>query len=96
MKDSEELIRRLRKEYPIIPHTNAGRLSSTVRRMKAEKQQAIPINRRTGFAISTSSDQSASEMDEETWEKFYQGLCEELRQQYPELFESIFPTSSPT
>ncbi|TWU49331.1 hypothetical protein [Rubripirellula reticaptiva] len=90
MDDINELIRSLDQKYPIVPHTNAGRLSSTVRRMKAEKELGIPINRRIGFAVSADSGESANEMDESGWESFFKGLCDELKQRYPELHASLF------
>ncbi len=67
-----------------------GRLSSTVRRMKAEREQGIPIGRRTGFAVSVETGESASEMNEVAWESFYSGLCDELKRRYPSLFSNIF------
>lgn len=92
MHDLEKKVQLLHDKYPIVPHTNAGRLSSTVRRMKAEKELGIPINRRTGVAISAESGEPANEMDESAWEAFFTGLCDELEQRYPDLHKSVFGT----
>lgn len=40
MDDIEQVLRSLNEKYPLVPHTDAGRLFSTVRRMKAEKEAA--------------------------------------------------------
>ncbi len=87
----QEKLEKLDREYLLIPHTNAGRLFSTVRRMKAEKEMDIPINLRSGFAISTRTGQHANEMNEKEWEKFYNDLSEQLKRDYPELYQRIFP-----
>jgi hypothetical protein len=85
-----EVIRSLDQKYPIIQHTNAGRLSSTVRRMKAEKELDVPIAHRTGHVISVKSGKPANEMDESEWESLYSELCDELKQRYPELYDRLF------
>ena len=36
-------LEKLAKEHPLVLHTDAGRLFSTVRRMKAERKMGIPI-----------------------------------------------------
>jgi hypothetical protein len=59
--------------------------------MKAEKEMGIPIDRRTGFAISVETGKSANQMTEQEWETFYKGLCAELRQEFPDLYNQIFP-----
>src|SRR5680860_160147 len=90
-KEVKKQIAKLNKEYPLVPHTNAGRLFSTVRRMKAEKDIGIPINYRSGFAISVKTGKGANEMTEQEWENFYKDLSEELKKDYPELYISLFP-----
>ncbi len=67
----EEQLLKLNKEYPLVRHTNAGRLFSTVRRMKAEKEIGIPINYRSGFAISVKTGKAADKMSEWEWGNFY-------------------------
>jgi hypothetical protein len=52
----------LDKEYPLVLDTEAGRSFSAVRRMKAEKEIAIPINLRTGFAVSVKTGKAANEI----------------------------------
>jgi hypothetical protein len=91
MDDIEKLVRMLEKEFPLTPHTNAGRLFTTVRRMKAEKEHGLPINRRTGFAISVKKGKAAKELNESEWEEFYSSLCAQLKRDYPELYEQLFP-----
>ena len=39
----KDQLEKLAKEHPLVLHTDAGRLFSTVRRMKAEKRMGIPI-----------------------------------------------------
>ena len=87
----DDEIAKLDKECPLIPHTNAGRLFSTVRRMQAEKERNIPIERRASFAISTATGQAASEMAVQEWESFYGRLSEQLRTDYPDLYTGLFP-----
>lgn len=89
----EEKLIKLRDEYPLIPHTNAGRLSSMVRRMKAEQEMEIPINLRSGFAISTANGKHTNEMNEEEWEDFFIALSGELKRDYPEIYERTFPVA---
>lgn len=78
-------------KYPLIADTNAGRLFSTVRRMKAEKELEIPITHRTGFAISAKLGKPANELGEADWEEFYSGLCGQLKHDYSEMHERLFP-----
>jgi hypothetical protein len=80
----------LDKEYPLIMHTRAGRLYSTVRRMKAEKELNVPIERRTGFAISVKTGKAANKMSEREWETFYSDLSDELKRDYPDLYARLF------
>lgn len=58
--------------------------------MKTEKDLGIPVNRHTGFAISTKSGDVANEIDEAARESLFSGLCDELKQGYPELYASVF------
>ncbi|MEX0596926.1 MAG: hypothetical protein WD512_10540 [Candidatus Paceibacterota bacterium] len=86
----EEKLKEIKRKYPLVPHTNAGRLYSTVRRMKAEKEADIPLEMRSSFAISTASGMAANEMAEEKWERFYKDLSSELKRDYSNLYEQIF------
>ena len=86
----KDQLEKLAKEYPLVLHTDAGRLFSTVRRMKAEKKTGIPIFLRTGFAISTKNGMAANAMTEDEWEEFYYALSERLNRDYPHLYESLF------
>ena len=82
---------KLDKEFPLVPHTRMGQLSSAVRRMQAEKELEIPVNRRTGFAMSVRLNKAANEMTESEWKTFYGELCEELRTDDPAQYANIFP-----
>jgi len=86
----KKLLVKLDKKYPLVPHTGVGRLFSTVRRMKAEKELNVPISFRTGFAISVETGEAANEMTKREWEKFYKNLCEQLKRNYPELHDRLF------
>ena len=86
----ENQLEMLDKEYPLVLHTDAGRTFSTVRRMKTEKAMSLPINLRTGFAISVATGKAANEMTEDEWEEFYYALSERLNRDYPHLYESLF------
>ena len=86
----EDQLEKLTKEYPLVLHTDAGRSFSTVRRMKAEKKIGIPINLRTGFAISVKTGKAANEMTEDEWDEFYNALSERLNGDYPHLYKSLF------
>jgi hypothetical protein len=89
--DIDARLQRLNEEFPLIPHTGAGRLYSTVRRMKAEEEDAIPIARRTGFAISVETGKRGYEMAEDEWRHFYNQLCGQLKRDYPNLYSRLFP-----
>jgi len=88
--DLQEKLAKLDKECPLVPHTNAGRLFSTVRRMKAEKEMDIHISLRSGFAISVNTGKSANKMNEQEWENFYESLSQQLKKDYPELYQQVF------
>ncbi len=90
----QEKLEKLNKECPLVPHTNAGRLFSTVRRMKAEKEMDIPINLRSGFAISTKIGKPANEMNELEWDGFYSVLSEQLKRDYLYLYIDLFSEKS--
>ena len=90
MDDIEEQLRLLNEKFPLVPHTHAGRLYSTIRRMKAEKEVGIPIEHRTGFAISVKDGKPANELSESRWEQFYLQLCDELKDRYPSLYNELF------
>ena len=94
MSDFAEELRLLKEKFPLVPHTQAGRLSSTVRRMKAEKELGIPVHLRTGAAISVADGKPANELNDYTWERFFQRLCGELKVEYPEMYEGLFGNES--
>jgi hypothetical protein len=84
----------LEVRYPLTIHTGAGRLYTTVRRMKAEKEWGLPIHLRIGGAISVASGKAANQMSEAEWEAFYQAMCGQLRRDYPELYKQLFPENN--
>ena len=84
-------LEKLAEENPLVLHTNAGRTFSTVRRMKAEKKMGIPISLRSGFAISTKNGKAANAMSEDESDEFYNALSKQLRRDYPDLYEPLFP-----
>ena len=86
----EDHLEGLNKGYPLVLHTEAGRTFSTVRRLKAEKEIGIPINRRTGFAVSVKIGKAANEMTDDEWEEFFNSLSERLKGDYPDLYKSLF------
>ena len=86
----KDQLEKLAKEYPLVLHTDAGRLFSTVRRMKTEKKMGIPIFLRTSFAISTKNGKAANAMTEDEWEEFYDALSKHLRRNYPGLHARLF------
>jgi hypothetical protein len=86
----EDHLEMLDKEYPLVLHTDAGRIFSTVRRMKTERSMGIPINLRAGSAISVETGKAANEMTEDEWEEFYYALSEQLNRDYPHLYKSLF------
>lgn len=75
----------------LMPHTAAGRLFSTVRRMKAEKEQALPVNRRTGGVVDATTGKPANELTEAEWDELYEALCRRLKHEYPDLHQRLFP-----
>jgi hypothetical protein len=77
-------------EYVLIPHTRSSRLYSTVRRMKAEKELAVPFDQRNGFVISTGTGLRTNEMAKKEWEGFYEALSNELKTDYPDIYARLF------
>lgn len=90
----EEQLAKLDKKFPLVPHTGAGRLSSAVRRMKAEKEMNIPIHLRSAFAVCAKTGKAANSMTEQEWEAFYWDMCEQLKRDYPEQYANVFPSVS--
>ena len=58
--------------------------------MKTEKAMGLPINLRSGCAISVETGKAADEMTEDEWEEFYYALSERLNRDYPHLYEGLF------
>jgi len=85
MDNVSELLKKLSQECPLIPFTHASRLSSTVRRMKREKELNIPVEHRTGFVISVEHGSRAHDLAEAEWDKLYAALSQELLLNYPSL-----------
>lgn len=89
-QEQVEILIKLQKECPLIPHTGAGRLFSMVRRMKAEKESGIPISIRSGFAISVKTGKYANKMSQQEWEEFYGDLSKQLKRDHLELYDRVF------
>lgn len=85
MGNLSELLQMVSQELPLIPFTHASRLSSTVRRMKREKELNIPVEHRTGFVISVEHGCRAHDLAEAEWDKLYAAMCKELLDNYPSL-----------
>ena len=85
-----ELLKKLNEEFPLTKHTGVGMLYTTVRRMKAEKELNIPIAWRIGSAISVETGKRGNEMNEQEWNKFYKDLCENLKRDYPSMYDRLF------
>lgn len=85
MDNLSELLQKVTQEFPLIPFTHASRLSSTVRRMKREKELNIPVEHRTGFVISVEHGCRAHDLAEAEWDKLYAAMCKELLDNYPSL-----------
>ena len=85
-----ELLKKLNKEFPLTRHTGVGMLYTTVRRMMAEKELNIPIAWRIGSAISVETGKRGNEMNEQEWNKFYKDLCENLKRDYPSMYDRLF------
>jgi hypothetical protein len=58
---------------------------------EGRKNLDIPISRRSPFAVSPRTGKHANEMDEKEWENFYKVLSDELKRDYPELYDRLFP-----
>jgi hypothetical protein len=58
--------------------------------MKTEKKIGLPINLRSGCAISVETGKAANAMTEDEWEKFYYDLSERLNRDYPGLYKILF------
>ena len=86
----KEKLESIERECPFVPHTNAGRLYSTVRRMKMQEELDIPYEYRFSHAIFLKTRQRTHELDKKNWDEFYCGLSAELKRDYPELYERIF------
>ncbi len=80
----------IENEYPLVEETEVGRTFSMVRRMTIEKLIGLPINYRSGFAISTKTGKAANEMTEDEWEEFYFDLSAGLNRDFPHLYETLF------
>lgn len=85
-----EILAKLDKECPLVLETEAGRLFSAVRRMKAEKELGVPISARNCFAISVEMGKAANKITVQQWDKFYKDLCKQLKKDYPDFYEKLF------
>ncbi len=79
----------LHENCQITPHTRPGRLFTTVKRMKAEEELAIPIVDRYGGVSSAALGLPAHRMSPFEWGVFYMMLADQLHSDYPELYTSL-------
>jgi hypothetical protein len=87
----EERLTQLDRDYPLRGYTGASCLITSIRRMRAEREQRIPIHLRTGFPVSVAFGKAANELNEDEWEAFYESLCAELKRKYPQACRSDVP-----
>ncbi|WP_066219503.1 hypothetical protein [Formosa haliotis] len=87
----EAVVKQLKEAVPPARGTGVGMLATAIRRKNIEKDLNIPIPWRSGVAISVATGKAGNEMIEEEWNTFYSDLCENLKRDYPELYESMFP-----
>jgi hypothetical protein len=73
-----------------VGFTEASRLFTTVKRMKYDREHAIPSSERDTHAISVETGKSSREMTDEEADVWYLQLCAELLSKYPHLYQSIF------
>lgn len=86
----KEIWEMIQEKYPLVHFTGSSRLYTMVRRMQAEKKYGIPIELRSGFAVSVKTGKHANEMAEQEWEEFYSALSMELKKHYPHLYRRLF------
>ena len=86
----EETWKMIQEKYPLVMFTGSSRLYTMVRRMQAEKKYGIPVELRSGFAVSVKTGKHANEMAEQEWEEFYLALQRELKNHYPYLYQKLF------
>lgn len=89
----EELAAKLRyveEKFPVVTYIPRAALFTSVQRMKAERELGIPVEYRSGVAISVKFGKAANELAEQQWEEFFQTLSNSLRQKYPEMYERLF------
>ncbi len=89
-ENKAELLKTLVQDFPTTVHTGIGTLFTNVRRKKAEKELDVPLAWRNGAAISVETGKRGNEMNESEWNKFYTDLCENLKRDYPWMYDSLF------
>lgn len=90
MSDIDDIVRSLDEQAPLLFYTGASMTYSSVRRMKAEKDLALPLGRRTGRIIAVKSGKRANQLTEDEWEELYLALCGRLKRSWPDLYERLF------
>ena len=56
----EETWKMIQEKYPLVHFTGSSRLYTMVRRMQAEKKYGIPVELRSGFAVSVKTGKNAN------------------------------------
>ena len=86
----QEKLTIVNKECPFVGFNGASCLITTLRRMKMQEELDIPVENRTGHAISVENGKCTNEMTLDEWQKFYGDLKGELKKWYPEVHEKMF------
>ncbi len=86
----EEIWKMIQEKYPLVYFTGSSSLFTMVMRMQAEKKFNIPIELRSGFAISLKTGKHAHDMAEQELEEFCNSLRMELKENYPILYPNLF------
>ena len=95
MKDLETLLQFIEERCPVQGYTAAALLCTSVRRMKMEKELAIPLVHRTSSIVAADAGKPANELDEKEWGDLYSWLCERLKARYPDEHARLFQPEPP-
>jgi len=86
----DEKIRYIELTYPVRVRTELAGLVTAVRRMKAERDFEVPVNRRTVVEFSGERVKQEKATSKEEWDGFFANLSAELLLNYPEHWERLF------
>ena len=86
----KDQLEKLAKEYPLILHTDARSHifnSATYESREKDGHSYIPSH---WFCHFYKTGKAENTMTEDEWEEFYNALSEQLKRDYPDLYERIF------